>query len=87
MTSRLCQVSPIVHSTDAGKIPHKMPVEEYKLFTEKMYFTIRRTDKFWDGIFSEQTIEQFLMRQLKSLGGMTQTYVQPVNSKTTQSLY
>ena len=53
------------------ELPHKMPVEEYKLFTEKGYFTIRRTDKFWDGIFSDQTIEQFLMRQLKSSGGMT----------------
>ena len=53
------------------ELPHKMPVEEYKLFTEKEYFTIRRTDKFWDGIFSDQTIEQFLMRQLKSSGGIT----------------
>ena len=48
-----------------------MPIAEYKLFTEKGYFTIRRQDSFWGGNFSDQTIEQFLMRMLKTSGGMT----------------
>ena len=48
-----------------------MPVDEYKLFTESGYFTIRRQDAFWAGNFSDQTIEQFLMRTLKTSGGMT----------------
>ena len=35
------------------------------------YFTIRRTERFWGGNFSDQTIEQGLMRLLKTSGGMT----------------
>ena len=48
-----------------------MPEKEYKQFTEDGYFTIRRSHRFWSGIFSDQTIEQFLMRLLKTSGGMT----------------
>jgi len=48
-----------------------MPADEYRLFTEKGYFTIRRLDSFWGGNFTDQTIEQFLMRMLKTSGGMT----------------
>ena len=49
----------------------RMPSDEYKLFTENGYFTIRRQHTFWGGNFSDQTIEQFLMRTLKTSGGMT----------------
>ena len=48
-----------------------IPENEYDQFTEQCYFTIRRSDKFWDGVFSDQTIEQFQMRLLKTSGGMT----------------
>ena len=48
-----------------------MPEKEYDQFTDQGYFTIRRSDKFWDGVFSDQTIEQFLMRLLKTSDGMT----------------
>ncbi|KAG1677893.1 Multidrug resistance-associated protein 4 [Nymphon striatum] len=48
-----------------------MPVCGYKLFSEKEYFTIRRRDSFWGGSFSDQTIEQFMMRMLKISGGVT----------------
>ncbi|KAG1653410.1 Alkaline phosphatase [Nymphon striatum] len=48
-----------------------MLVCEYKLFSEKGYFTIRRRDSFWGGNFYDQTIEQFLMRMLKISGGVT----------------
>ena len=44
--------------------------EEFDKFTKKGYFTIRRTDKFYSGIFSDQTIEQMLMRQIKIKGGL-----------------
>ena len=49
----------------------KMSDREYKLMTEKGFFTIRRTDAFWSGNFSDQTIKQYLMRILKTSGGMT----------------
>lgn len=48
-----------------------LPPEEYTLFSDKGYFTIRRADEFWSGNFSDQTIEQYLMRMLKTSGGMT----------------
>ena len=48
-----------------------MPAYEYYLLTDKGYFTIRRRDDFWSGNFSDQTIEQVLMRMLKTSGGMT----------------
>lgn len=48
-----------------------MSVNEYSQFTDKGYFTVRRTDRFWRGNFTDQTIEQDLMRLFKSSGGMT----------------
>ncbi|GBO35595.1 hypothetical protein AVEN_267063-1 [Araneus ventricosus] len=44
---------------------------EYEKFTKDRYFTIRRKDKFWSGIWSGQTIEQTLMKTMKSPGGLT----------------
>ena len=38
-----------------------IPADEFTMFTEKGYFTIRTLDEFWGGNFSDQTIEQFLM--------------------------
>ncbi|KAG1706167.1 Carcinine transporter [Nymphon striatum] len=48
-----------------------MSEDDYARFTTHGYFTIRRTHHFWSGIFTDQTIEQNLMRMLKSAGGMT----------------
>ena len=42
---------------------------EYRQFTEDGFFTARRTDKFFCGIHSDQTIEQTLMRSLSVEGG------------------
>ncbi|GBN24092.1 hypothetical protein AVEN_4049-1 [Araneus ventricosus] len=44
---------------------------EYEKFTKDRYFTMRRTDKFWSGIWSGQTIEQTLMKTMKGSGGLT----------------
>ena len=52
-------------------LPQTIPAEEYTLLTEKGYFTICRLDEFWGGHFFYQSIEQFLMRMLKTSGGMT----------------
>lgn len=45
--------------------------QENDLFVNCGYFTIRRTEKFWSGVWSDMTIEQVLMRSLKSIGGLT----------------
>ncbi|GBM50198.1 hypothetical protein AVEN_134772-1 [Araneus ventricosus] len=44
---------------------------EYQKFTKDRYFTIRRTDKFWSGIWSDQTIEQSIMKTMKDSGELT----------------
>ena len=54
-----------------NNLVHVMSPEEYTLFSDKGYFTLRRTNDFWSGNFSDQTIEQYLMRMLKTSGGMT----------------
>lgn len=57
---------------DMLRLEEKMTTDEYEKFTTKGYFTIRRSDKFWSGISSDMTIEQTLMRTMKSFDGLTQ---------------
>ncbi|XP_074034537.1 uncharacterized protein [Leptinotarsa decemlineata] len=44
------------------KLEMEMDDEEYRLFTQEGYFTIRRSYKAWSGIWSDMTIEQTLNR-------------------------
>lgn len=55
---------------DMSRLREKMPAEEFHKFTDQGYFTIRRTNKFWSGIMSDQTIEQTLNRESKVSGGL-----------------
>ncbi len=48
-----------------------MDPEEYAQYTHRGYFTIRRTDKFWSGVWSDMTVEQVLMYSMKTAGGLT----------------
>lgn len=48
-----------------------MNILEYEKFTEKSYFTVRRSDKFWCGVWTDMCIEQVLMRSMKIKGGLT----------------
>ena len=43
----------------------------FKDFSDKGYFTINRTASRWAGVWSDMTIEQTLMRSIKSSGGLT----------------
>jgi len=43
---------------------------EFERFTYEGFFTIRRSHKFWCGVWSDMTIEQFLMRAITQ-GGLT----------------
>lgn len=52
-------------------LSESLPKEELDQFVGKSYFTIKRTDKFWSGTWSDMIIEQFLMRSMKSTGGLT----------------
>lgn len=44
---------------------------DFENFVTRGYFTIRRTNSFWTGVWSDLTIEQTLMRSMKSCGGLT----------------
>ena len=53
------------------KLESDMNPEEFNKFKAKGYFTIRRSDKFWSGVWTGTTIEQVLMRSIKTSGGLT----------------
>ncbi|XP_052758830.1 uncharacterized protein LOC128202453 [Galleria mellonella] len=46
-----------------------MDPREFKKFTKEGFFTSRRSNEFYAGIFSDQTIEQTLMRAMSVEGG------------------
>lgn len=48
-----------------------LPPDEYDRFVNQSFFTIRRSDKFWSGVWTDQTIEQVVMRSMKSQGGLS----------------
>ena len=48
-----------------------MDKNEFQAYTEKGFFTTRRSDRFWSGVWSDMTIEQVLMRAMKVSGGLT----------------
>lgn len=44
---------------------------EFKQFCDEGYFIIKRLSKFWCGTWSDMTIEQTMMRSMKTSGGLT----------------
>ncbi len=38
----------------------------YEQFTEHGYHTVRRSDRYWAGLWTDLTIEQLMMRSIKS---------------------
>ena len=58
---------------DMYTLANHMTPEDYENFTKNGYFTVRRSDKFWGGLWSDLTIEQTLMRMIKSRGGLIGT--------------
>lgn len=56
---------------DMLKLETMMSDIEYQRFVTDGFFTVRRTSKFWSGIWSDMTIEQVLMRSMHSQGGLT----------------
>lgn len=53
---------------DMFELQNQMDPNEYQKFIK--YFNCRRTEKFWSGLSHDQTIELYLMRQLKVKGGL-----------------
>ncbi|KAK6186089.1 hypothetical protein SNE40_008194 [Patella caerulea] len=52
---------------------YELPSNHPKVYAEFMdgHHVVRRSDRFWAGLSTDLTIEQTLMRSLKSTGGMT----------------
>lgn len=59
-----------IYIQDMENLEKMMPPEEYEKFTDGG-FTIRRTEKFWSGTWTDMVIEQSLMRTMKCRGGLT----------------
>lgn len=60
-----------VYLQQMAKLKTIMMPEEFEKFVTHGYFTIRRSEKFWSGIWTDMTIEQVLMRSIKTSGGLT----------------
>ena len=43
----------------------------YQSFAEHGYHTVRRSDRYWAGLWTDLIIEQVMMRSIKSRGGLT----------------
>lgn len=43
----------------------------YEQFAKKSYHCVRRSDKYWAGLWTDLVIEQTMMRSIKSRGGLT----------------
>ncbi len=43
----------------------------YTCFTEQGFHAVRRSDRFWAGLWTDLVIEQVMMRSIKSRGGLT----------------
>ncbi|CAG9765935.1 unnamed protein product [Ceutorhynchus assimilis] len=56
---------------DRHEISAKFNTHNYHLYTNMGYFTIRRSNKFYSGIWSDMTIEQTYMRNIHLRGGLT----------------
>ena len=57
---------------DMRRLPTRMDADALKKYTTGGYWTIRRSNRFWSGNFTDQLIETILMRVLKSRGGVGQ---------------
>lgn len=61
----------LLYVQDMMKLENIMDIIEFDKFIKKGFFTIRRSNRFWCGTWSDMTIEQMLMRAMKCSGGLT----------------
>ena len=65
--AKACQL----YLQDMYALEKNMSTEEFHKFTRESFFTIRRSNKNWSGVWSDMVIEQTLMKNFKSIGGVT----------------
>ncbi|KAJ8891600.1 hypothetical protein PR048_004128 [Dryococelus australis] len=60
-----------IYAQQMGELPSRMPPHEYNKFTSEGFFTVRRKNEFWGGIWTDLSIEHHRMRALKTKGGLS----------------
>lgn len=73
---------------DMHELQGSISPRDYRRFVGAGFFTIRRSEKYRSGIWSDMTIEQTLMRGMKTKGGLTggRGYTDSVLAKWTKGL-
>ena len=61
-----CTKSSRLYLDQMNQLKTNMSIEEFTKYTSQGYWTIRRSNRFWSGNVTDQTIEQVLVRMLKS---------------------
>ena len=61
-----CAKSSRLYLDQMNQLKTKMNIEDFTKYTSQGYWTIRRSNRFRSGNFTDQTIEQVLVRMLKS---------------------
>ncbi len=54
---------------EMSELEDKMATDEFRQFTSG-YFTVRRSERVWAGVWTDMTIEQVLMKAMKTSGGL-----------------
>ena len=47
------------------RLEELLPADDFEKYINQGYFTIRRTNKFWAGVWNDMTIKQMLMKMMK----------------------
>ena len=48
-----------------------LPENYFEKYTKQGYFTVRRSDRFWSGTWTDMIIKQVLMKKMKGQHGIT----------------
>ena len=60
-----------LYAQQMSELESHLSPTEFKQFTSNGFFTVRRSERFWSGTWTDMIIEQCLMRSMKSIGGLT----------------
>ena len=60
-----------IYLQQMNELPNTMAKKEYEKLTTDGFFTVRCSNRYWSGTWSDMIIEQYLMKGFKSSGGLT----------------
>lgn len=65
--AKSCQV----YAQESLESEQKISPDEYDKFANQDFFTVRRSDKIWSGVFTDQTVKHVFTRSLRDQGGLS----------------